>query len=410
MFNSTHFRRSFAKQASFVVLTLVAFVGLGFKGQLKAGDIEVLSTFGTNNVAVAGQYAYATAGAQGLVIVDLSGLKIAGVVAPPGATGTIDDVSIDGDLLFTLDASGTGGLSVFSISNPMQPTLVSGPVAVQVSPFAGVSAANGRVVVSGGTGLLSAQSYQTNGTLMGDVSTIDLGVGQPDVLVAQDGATAFVSTDFSGLFDGQTFGITVIDIEGPNLSILDRVGIAGAGFSPGFRGPANFPVESAQSGNTLYVASGDGVSVFDVSNPNAVQTLAQIPLNTNPVNIDVVGNMLYLVGNSPAPTLVTIDVSVLSSPVFQTRFLPTGSDPLGVAATANRVVVADADLGIIVESLSSLLLGDVNQDGIVNFLDISPFIGILSTGGTQAEADINQDGIVNFLDISPFIGILAGNQ
>ena len=141
-----------------------------------------------------------------------------------------------------------------------------------------------------------------------------------------------------------------------------------------------------------------------------MQTLAQIPLNTNPVNIDVVGNMLYLVGNSPAPTLVTIDVSVLSSPVFQTRFLPTGSDPLGVAATANRVVVADADLGIIVESLSSLLLGDVNQDGIVNFLDISPFIGILSTGGTQAEADINQDGIVNFLDISPFIGILAGNQ
>jgi len=102
-----------------------------------------------------------------------------------------------------------------------------------------------------------------------------------------------------------------------------------------------------------------------VSNPNAVQTLAQIPLNTNPVNIDVVGNMLYLVGNSPAPTLVTIDVSVLSSPVFH---------------------------------------------GIVNFLDISPFIGILSTGGTQAEADINQDGIVNFLDISPFIGILAGNQ
>ena len=299
---------------------------------------------------------------------------------------------------------------MFSISNPMQPTLVSGPVAVQVSPFAVVSAANGRVVVSGGTGLLSTQSYQTNGTLMGDVSTIDLGVGQPDVLVAQDGATAFVSTDFSGLFDGQTFGITVIDIEGPNLSILDRVGIAGAGFSPGYSRPANFPVESAQSGNTLYVASGDGVSVFDVSNPNAVQTLAQIPLNTNPVNIDVVGNMLYLVGNSPAPTLVTIDVSVLSSPVFQTRFLPTGSDPLGVAATANRVVVADADLGIIVESLSSLLLGDVNQDGIVNFLDISPFIGILSTGGTQAEADINQDGIVNFLDISPFIGILAGNQ
>ena len=403
----TNFCRSLAKRASFVILTLVAFIGLGLTGQLKAGDIETLSTFGTNNVAVAGQYAYAAAGAQGVVIVDLSGPKIAGVVAPPGVTGTIDDVAIDGDLLFTLDASGTGGLSVFSIANPMQPTLVSGPVTVGVSPFAGVSAANGRVVVSGGTGLLTSRSYQADGTLEASFSSIDLGVGQPDVLVAEDGQTAFVSTDFSGFFDGQTFGITVIDITGSNLSILDQIGIDGAGFSPGFRKPANFPIESAQSGDTLYVASGDGVAVFDTSNPNAVKTLALIPLNTNPVNIDVVGNMLYVVGNSPIATFTSIDVSVLSSPVLQTTFLPAGSDPLGVAATSTSVVIADAELGVLVETL--LLLGDVNQDGMVNFLDISPFIGLLSAGDTQAEADIDQNGTVNFLDISPFIGILAGN-
>jgi len=53
------------------------------------------------------------------------------------------------------------------------------------------------------------------------------------------------------------------------------------------------------------------------------------------------------------------------------------------------------------------LLGDVNQDGIVNFLDIAPFIAVLSGGGFQAEADTNQDGVVNFLDIAPFIGILT---
>ena len=138
-----------------------------------------------------------------------------------------------------------------------------------------------------------------------------------------------------------------------------------------------------------------------------MKTLALIPLNTNPVNIDVVGNMLYVVGNSPIATFTSIDVSVLSSPVLQTTFLPTGSDPLGVAATSTSVVIADAELGVLVETL--LLLGDVNQDGIVNFLDISPFIGLLSAGDTQAEADIDQNGTVNFLDISPFIGILAGN-
>ena len=54
-----------------------------------------------------------------------------------------------------------------------------------------------------------------------------------------------------------------------------------------------------------------------------------------------------------------------------------------------------------------ILLGDVNQDGAVNFLDISPFILVLSSGGFQAEADCNGDGVVDFLDISPFIGILS---
>ena len=55
-------------------------------------------------------------------------------------------------------------------------------------------------------------------------------------------------------------------------------------------------------------------------------------------------------------------------------------------------------------------LGDVNLDGDVNFLDISPFIGVLSSQGFQAEADCDENGVVNFLDISPFIQILSGQQ
>ena len=53
------------------------------------------------------------------------------------------------------------------------------------------------------------------------------------------------------------------------------------------------------------------------------------------------------------------------------------------------------------------LLGDANLDGVVNFLDISSFIVLLSSDDFLAEADINGDGFVNFLDISPFISILA---
>ncbi len=53
------------------------------------------------------------------------------------------------------------------------------------------------------------------------------------------------------------------------------------------------------------------------------------------------------------------------------------------------------------------VLGDVNLDGSVTFLDIAPFIALLSNQEFQAEADIDQDGVVNFLDIAPFIQILA---
>ena len=63
----------------------------------------------------------------------------------------------------------------------------------------------------------------------------------------------------------------------------------------------------------------------------------------------------------------------------------------------------------LVEMVFDVELGDVNQDGDVNFLDISPFINVLSTGEYQIEADVDQSGEVNFLDISPFIQVLSSN-
>ena len=60
---------------------------------------------------------------------------------------------------------------------------------------------------------------------------------------------------------------------------------------------------------------------------------------------------------------------------------------------------------------STIILGDVNRDGAVNFLDISPFIAALSSVGEfREEADINEDGMVNFLDISPFITLLTAGD
>lgn len=59
-------------------------------------------------------------------------------------------------------------------------------------------------------------------------------------------------------------------------------------------------------------------------------------------------------------------------------------------------------------SAVSPLLGDCNLNGKVDFLDIAPFISILSNGGFLAQADCDGNGVVNFLDIAPFIAILSG--
>ena len=53
--------------------------------------------------------------------------------------------------------------------------------------------------------------------------------------------------------------------------------------------------------------------------------------------------------------------------------------------------------------VAPILLGDVNLDGMVNLLDVEPFVSVISNGDYQIEADIDQNGIVNLLDVGPFI-------
>ncbi len=61
-----------------------------------------------------------------------------------------------------------------------------------------------------------------------------------------------------------------------------------------------------------------------------------------------------------------------------------------------------------VTAVDEVLLSDANLDGIADFLDISPFISLLSSGTFLDQADIDRNGEVNLLDIYPFIGIMSG--
>lgn len=54
------------------------------------------------------------------------------------------------------------------------------------------------------------------------------------------------------------------------------------------------------------------------------------------------------------------------------------------------------------------LTGDVNCDGVVDLLDVAPFVDILTNGTFNVKADINQDGAVDLLDVAPFVELLSG--
>ena len=71
-------------------------------------------------------------------------------------------------------------------------------------------------------------------------------------------------------------------------------------------------------------------------------------------------------------------------------------------------LIAQSASGCITKMISECpVLGDVNLDGGVNLLDVSPFVELVSSQGFQLEADINQDGAVNLFDVLPFVELLT---
>jgi len=91
-----------------------------------------------------------------------------------------------------------------------------------------------------------------------------------------------------------------------------------------------------------------------------------------------------------------------------------GFPPLGIldpnAAPGELLLISDNDILVfdVIGYDLALILGDVNQDGFVNFADIPAFIAILQASVFLEEADTNQDKVVNFSDIAPFIALLNG--
>ena len=104
-----------------------------------------------------------------------------------------------------------------------------------------------------------------------------------------------------------------------------------------------------------------------------------------------------------------LDFFIYSDSVFDLGnhyiiYTPEIADPPSHGLQSNDSFVSDhlvfvADF----RATQTVLLGDINLDGVVDLLDVAPFIDVLNSMTYQAEADVNQDGIVNLLDVAPFV-------
>jgi hypothetical protein len=71
------------------------------------------------------------------------------------------------------------------------------------------------------------------------------------------------------------------------------------------------------------------------------------------------------------------------------------------------VFILDATGGAAV-FVTTPVLGDINDDGEIDGLDVDPFVEVLLSGPYQAEADMNGDQVVNGLDVDPFVAAVVG--
>lgn len=306
------------------------------------------------------------------------GTSTSGVVTVTGAgstinTGTMLEVGRSGSGTLNIESGGkVTANDVLLSTNPLGAGTVNISGADSVMEIAGTLTVGGAgaATLNLSSGLLRAGSIVCNSFSAFNFTGGDLATGSYTGNLTQNGGRLIVGPAAAGA--PNTVGTTqingsyqntggVIAIEFVSMSSTDFLIITGAATLNGSRLEINIAEGFAPDPTTLFFGLGSMTSL-------AVTSLA---------GVDAWGMIPTVAGN--------------------TAFRPI-TNPVELLLTdfARR--------------------GDVNRDGLVNNLDIAPFVGLLTGGsgsinfGLGFAGDINGDGSVNNLDIVPFVALLTGGR
>ena len=194
---------------------------------------------------------------------------------------------------------------------------------------------------------------------------------------------------------------------------------------PGFVNEADPQLEEGELGDSFVIArytisaaeASGAVAETGSITGNFRDLVARDPINANQGgSVDVFiyqnGNVLFSVdrpndianGGMLLQADGTFNITGLTFAAGDTiDFIVGNNENVGGDETALQASISVESSG------GGVLLGDCDCNGVINFDDIGPFIGFLSSDDFKAEADTDESGEINFADIPSFISILSGS-
>ena len=360
-------------------------VRFGSSGVLTLSDSRI-----SGNSGYFGGGVYTNSGNVSVASSTISGNSNNGYGAGGGIYSSSGNVLVSNSTISGNSSYGGGGIRTGAGSVSLNSSTVSGNSTRSFDGAGAISSVSGNISV-------------TNSTISGN-SNVDIGGG----ISTSSGNVSVVNSTIIGNSGG---GVSIVDDSFlfSSFRIVNSI-VAG-----------NF--ENSNSSTPLdLVSSGGDRRRIDHSLIGVVDNLGFIPDDVGNLTGSLASPLDPLLGplaDNGGPTLT--HALLPGSPAIgagdDTSALDENVNSLTTDQTGGNRFVSTVDLGAVESEFDdSFLLGDANQDGEVNFLDIAPFISLLASNTFLDQADINRDGSVDFLDISPFIALLAsggsaqGNQ